>query len=94
MPQSHVYSWQEGPTKDIAYSSHLEAIKKCLGSVRMSSAARSYRERGSGAWMAELGDASDGVTSHIKWWHLQVFPRCYCTSLAWPALWTMAGFPL
>ena len=84
---------RRGPAKEITYNSHLEAMKKCLGSLRMSSAAKTQIDRGSGARMAELDEATEGGIRWLGRWNSQALAGCYLTSLPRPALRTMAGFP-
>ena len=84
---------RRGPAKEITYNSHLEAMKKCLGSLQMSSAAKTHIGRGSGARMAERGGATEGDIRRLGRWNSQALAGCYLTSLPWLALRTMAGFP-
>ena len=84
---------RRGPTKVITYNSHLKAMKQCLGSLRMSTAAKTHIGRGSGAQMAELGGSSEGDIRRLGRWNSQALVGCYLTSLPCPAQRTMAGFP-
>ena len=68
-------------------------MKQCLGSLRMNSAAKTHVGRGSGAQMAELGGASEGDIRKLGRWNSQALVGCYVTSLPWPALRTIVGFP-
>jgi Centromere DNA-binding protein complex CBF3 subunit, domain 2 len=67
---------RRGLTKEITYNSHLKAVKQCLGSLRMSSAAKTHIGRGSGAWMAELGGASEGDIRRLGRWNSQALAGC------------------
>ena len=82
-----------GPAKGITYNSHLEAMKKCLGSLWISSAAKTHIGIGSGAQMAELDGATEGDIRQLGRWNSQALAGCYLTSLPWLALRTMARFP-
>ena len=55
--------------------------------------AKTHIGRGSGAQMAELGGASEGDIRRLGRWNSQALAVCYLTSLLWPALRAMAGFP-
>ena len=48
---------------------------------------------GAGVWMAEFGSATEGNIRHIEKWNSQTLAGCYLTSLHWPALRTVSGFP-
>ena len=68
-------------------------MKQCLDSLRMSSAAKTHIDRGSGARMAELGGASEEDIRRLGRWNSQALAGCCLTSLPWLALRTMVGFP-
>ena len=59
----------------------------------MSGAAKTHIGRGSGAQMEELTDATEGDIRCLGRWISQALAGCYLTSLPWPAIRTMAGFP-
>ena len=84
---------RRGPAREITYNSHLEAMKKCLGPLWMSSAAKTHIDRGSDAQMAELGGATERDIRQLGRWNSQALAGCYLTSLPQPALRTMARFP-
>ena len=47
--------------------------------------------RGSGAWMAKSGSATEGGIRSLGKWNPQVLAGCYLTSLPQSALRTMGG---
>ena len=50
---------RRGPTKEMPWNSYLEAMKKCPGSPRMISGAKTHIETGSGGQLAYLGDTTE-----------------------------------
>jgi Centromere DNA-binding protein complex CBF3 subunit, domain 2 len=72
---------RRGPTKAITYKSHLRAMKQCLGSLRMSSAAKTHIGRVSSTLMAELGGAPEGDIRRLERWSSQTLAGCHLTSL-------------
>lgn len=83
----------DDPCRELAYTTHLEAINKAFSACGIISSKKTHAARGSSARMADMNGADETDIRRQGRWNNSTMNGAYLTNLPRGVMRTMAGFP-